>query len=190
KKKNKNKKKKKSKHQAGNKSHKTAVNWYLRLYYSYPYFMLLLCVGQELFLGMWYLKPFLYENAQWRWLHNLLFNTFIFYVLTMLFLMKVFPKPQKKQIFFFGEKSCIVCWLLKNCGDNAKMEYSFFLVVQTCSTFYNILTGKLNLNVLFFLGKKKSFFKIYSYPKLLMCHVAEKQNQRQVRPFFNFILYD
>merc|ERR1719419_1603480 len=35
-----------SKMEAGNTSHKTARNWYLRQYYSYPYFMLTLCVGQ------------------------------------------------------------------------------------------------------------------------------------------------
>ncbi|ETO19580.1 phosphatidylinositol synthase [Reticulomyxa filosa] len=81
-------KKKHFKHQAGNKSHKTAVNWYLRMYYSFPYFMLVLCIGQELFLGVWFLKSTLDENERLRWAHNLLFDTPIYYVLLILFLMK------------------------------------------------------------------------------------------------------
>ena len=39
-----------SKWEAGNRSHKTARNDFLRWYYGFPYFMLTLCVGQELFL--------------------------------------------------------------------------------------------------------------------------------------------
>eukprot|EP01084_Bolivina_argentea_P140484 246955_1 len=75
-----------SKTEAGNKSHKTARNLFLKYYYQFPYFMLTLCIGQELFLGAYFLKPYLSKTVPWA--HDMLMTSPIWHILFVLYSMK------------------------------------------------------------------------------------------------------
>lgn len=75
-----------SKQAAGNKSHKTAKNLFLHYYYTYPYFMLTLCIGQEIFLLKYFLDDDLSQTVPWA--HTVL-NTFpVWHLLLVLYLLK------------------------------------------------------------------------------------------------------
>ena len=75
-----------SKLEAGNRSHKTAINEFLRLYYGFPYFMLVLCIGQELFLIKYFLEPSL--NIHVPWASDILNSAPIYWSLFVLFALK------------------------------------------------------------------------------------------------------
>jgi len=52
-----------SKVEAGGDTHKTGNFWILEFYYTFPYALLVVCVGQELFLLVWYIQPYLANGS-------------------------------------------------------------------------------------------------------------------------------
>eukprot|EP01083_Nonionella_stella_P282203 960355_1 len=75
-----------SKAEAGNKSHKTGRNIFLHYYYQFPYFMLTLCIGQELFLLKYFLQNYLSKTVPWA--NEILSTKPIWHILCLLYLLK------------------------------------------------------------------------------------------------------
>ena len=75
-----------SKQEAGNQSHKTGRNIFLRYYYQFPYFMLTLCIGQEIFLLNYFLRDYLSKTVPWA--NDILNTSPIWHILFVIYSLK------------------------------------------------------------------------------------------------------